>query len=178
MACPWDSAILHVADMTKPVQVPLDKQGKHPCYSHLSQDILVWDMVLPSDAQNSSKAAQVEGIEFVFLVGVQSPFFTAIEQHAEHTGLIHLYLGVDGQHGVFPDPLCKVSHCCHSLAHPCVQFSIQGEVAGNGGTKVGEILDHLKAVVTDANAWDATEVLAHDVCLFQTESKTKLYMCM
>ena len=119
----------------------------------------------------------MEGIESAFLVGVQSPCLTAIEQHAEHTGLIHLHLGVGGQDGVFPDPLCKVSHCCCCLANPCVQFSIKGEVAGDSGTKVGEILHHLKAVVTNGDAWYATDVLAHDFGLLQTDSKTKFSTC-
>ena len=102
-----DLAILHAADMTKPVQAPLGKQGKHAWYSHPSQDIPVLDMVLAGDVQNPSEAMQAEGIESAFLVGVQSPCFTAIEQCAEHTVLIHLHLGVDGQHEVFSDPLSK-----------------------------------------------------------------------
>ena len=80
-------AVLHVADMTKPVQVLLGKQGKHAWYFCLSQDVPVWDIVLPGNAQNPSKAAQVEGIESAFLAEVQSPCFTVIEQHAEHAGL-------------------------------------------------------------------------------------------
>ena len=112
----------------------------------------------------------MEGIESAFLAGVQSPCLTAIEQCAKHTGLIHLHLGVGGQHGVFPDPLCKVSHYCHCLANPCVQFGIHGEVAGDGGTKVGEILHQLKDVVTNGDAWDATGLL-------KTDSKTKLSTC-
>ena len=91
-----DLALLHAADMTKPVQAPLGKQGKHTWFPFLSQDILVWEMVLPGDAQNLSKVVQVEGIESAFLVGVQSPCFTATEEHAEHIGLIHLHLGVEG----------------------------------------------------------------------------------
>ena len=141
-----------MADITKLVQVALGKQGKHAWYSCLIQDILVWDMVLPGDAQNPSEVVQVEDIESAFLAGVQSPCLTAIEQCAEHTGLIHLHLGVGGQHGAFSDPLCKASHCCCCLANPCVQFSIQGEVAGDGGTKVGEILHYLKGVVTYGDA--------------------------
>ena len=95
-----DSSILHAADVTKPAQVPLGKQSKHAWYSCLSQDVLVWNIVLPGDAQNLSEVTQVEGIESVFLVGVQSPCLTAIEQCAEHTGLIHLHLNVGGQVGV------------------------------------------------------------------------------
>ena len=74
-------------------------------------------------------------------------------------------------------PLCKVSHCCHCLADPCLPFGIQGEVTWDGGTKVGEIFQHLMDVVTNGVAWDATEVLAHDVGLLTTDSKTKLSTC-
>ena len=48
-----DSSILHVADGTKAVQAPLGKQSKHAWYSCLSQDILVWDRVLPGDVLKS-----------------------------------------------------------------------------------------------------------------------------
>ena len=132
---------------------------------------------LPGDTQNPSKAVQVEGIESAFLVGVQIPCFTAIEQCAEQAGLLHLHLGVDGQHGVIPDPLCKASHCFHCLANPCVKFGIQGEVAGDRGTKVDEIIYHLKDVVTNGDACYGTEVLAHDACLLKNDSKTKLSTC-
>ena len=169
-----DSSILHAADVTNTVQVPLGKQGKHAWYSCLSQDVLVWDMALPGAAQNPSDVVQVEGIESAFLAEVQCPCLAAIKQHVEHTGLIHLHLGVGGQHGVFPDPLCKGSHCSCCLVNQCVQFSIQQEVAG-GGTKVGEILHHLKGVVTNGDAWGAIE--AHDFGLLKTDSKTKFSTC-
>ena len=64
-----DSSILHAADVTKPAQAPLGKQSKHAWYSCLSQDILVWEMVLPGDAQNPSEVEQVDSIESVFLGG-------------------------------------------------------------------------------------------------------------
>ena len=41
----------------------------------------------------------------------------------------------------------------------------------------GENLHHLKDVVADGDAWDATEVLAHDVGLLKTDSKTKCPTC-
>ena len=44
--------------------------------------------------------------------------------------------------------------------------------------QVGEILYHLKGVVTDGDALDVTEVLVHDVGLHNTDSKTKLSTCM
>ena len=91
--------------MAKPVEPSLTEQ--HARYSFLCCDILVWDSVLPGDAQNPSEAAQVEGVESALLAGVGGPGLTASEQHAEHAGLVHLHLGGDGQHGVVPDPLSK-----------------------------------------------------------------------
>ena len=114
----------------------------------------------------------MKGIESAFSVEIQSPCFTAIEQHAEHAGLVHLHLGVDGQHGVFPDPLCKASNCCCCLANLCVQFRIQGEVAGDGGTKVDEILHHIKGVVASGDAWDATEVFIFLRLIVRPNSQT------
>ena len=63
----------------------------------------------------------------------------------------------------FSRPSLQDEPCCCYLVDLCVQFGIQGEVAGDGGAKVAEILHHLKVVVTNGDVWDATEVLAHDV---------------
>ena len=54
----------------------------------------------------------------------------------------------------------------------------QEGVAGDGGTKVGEILYHLNGVVTNGDAWDAIDVLAHDFGYLKTESKTKFSTCI
>ena len=70
-----------------------------------------------------------------------------------------------------------MSHCCHCLANLCVQFSIKGEVAGEDGTKVREIFYYLKGVVTKGDAWDNTDVLAHNFGLLKTDSKTKFSTC-
>ena len=43
---------------------------------------------------------------------------------------------------------------------------------------VGEILCHLKDVVTNGGACNAAEVLAHYFGLLKTDSKTKLSTCM
>ena len=57
-----NSPVIHTADMAKPGKPSLTEQGKHARYSRLCEDILVWDSVLPGDAQNPSEAAQVEGL--------------------------------------------------------------------------------------------------------------------
>ena len=61
---PRNCPVLHTADMAKPASQPsLTEQGEHARYPCLCQDILnVWGMVLLDDAQNLSKAAQVEGV--------------------------------------------------------------------------------------------------------------------
>ena len=69
-------------------------------------------MVSPCDAKNSSEAAQVKGVEPLLLAGVEGPCSAAVEQCAEYTGSTHVHLGVGGQHGVVPHPLCQTSHCC------------------------------------------------------------------
>lgn len=52
----------------------------------------------------------MEGIGSMFLVGVEGPRFTSIQQCANPAGMVHFQLGGNGQHGVIPDPLYKVSH--------------------------------------------------------------------
>ena len=76
-----------------------------------------WDMVLPGDALNLSKAAHVERVVSTLLAGVRSPSFTAIKQSSEHAGFINVHLGFHGQHSVVPHPLGQPS-----LLLPC-QFS-------------------------------------------------------
>jgi len=88
-----------------------------------------------------------------------------VEQSTEHTGLVHLHLGVDGQHGVFTDPHCQAGHGCCCFANAFIEFGIQGVVAGAGGPEVYEVLDELEREVTDRDAWGAAQVLAHDVGL-------------
>ena len=85
---------------------------------------------MPSDAQTSAEAVQVNSIESAFLAGVEGPCFAAIQQCAEHAASLHLHLGVVDQNGIVPHPFCKESHCCC-----CFQLRVQGEVAGDGGCK-------------------------------------------
>ena len=71
----------------------------------------------------------MQSVEFSLLPRIQCLRFTAVGQRAEHAGLVHLYLGADGQHRVIPYSLCLPSNCCCSFADTCVQFGIQGKVA-------------------------------------------------
>ena len=82
--------------------------------------------------------------------GLESSFAViAVERRAEHAGLIHLQLGAHGQH----DPLSKTYQCCCFFTNPFVQFSAQGEVAGDSGAQISGALHHLENVVTNGDAW-------------------------
>ena len=104
--------------MTKPAQASLAEQGKQTEYSCLRQNVLVWNTILPGDAQDPTETTQVEGIKSALLTGLQGPCFAAIEKCTEHARLKDLHLGVDDQHGVVPGTSGQTSHrrCC--LADP------------------------------------------------------------
>ena len=43
----------------------------------------------------------MEGVESALLAGVAGPGLVTIQQRAKYAGLVHFYLGTDGQH-LFP----------------------------------------------------------------------------
>ena len=68
-----------------------------------------------------------------------------MEQSTGHSGLVHLHLGVDGQHGVFPDPHCQAGQGCCCFANGLVEFGIQGVIARLlFGAELCEVLDSLE----------------------------------
>ena len=81
---------------------------------------------MTGDAQNPSKDAQVEGVESALLAGVEGLGFTAVEQCAKYAGLVHLYLGADGEHRVVLGPLSEMCQTegCYWFANPFVQFAV------------------------------------------------------
>ena len=74
----------------------------------------------------------MEDVESTLLAGVEGSGLAAVEQCAEHVGLVQLRLGANGQQGVVPYPLSKVCQCC-CFDDPSVQCGVQGEVTGDGG---------------------------------------------
>ena len=66
----------------------------------------------------------MEGVESALLAGVEGLGLTAVEQRAKYAGLVHLYSGADGQHGVVLDPLSEMCQCCYWFASPFVQFAV------------------------------------------------------
>ena len=88
----------------------------------------------------------MEGVKSALLPRIQCPRFNAVEQRAEHTGLVHLHLGADGQHGVIP----------------------------YSGTMVREIFYHFEDAVVHGDAWSAADILTQDFGLFEVDGQTKL----
>lgn len=114
----------------------LSEEDEHAWYSHLWQNVLVWNVVLPGDAQKPSKTIQMEGIEYAFLAGVKNPCR-------------------------FGTP----SSWCWWPAWCCPRPSLLGRPAS------GDILHHLKGVVTNGDAEDTAVFI-------ETDSKTKLCICV
>lgn len=67
---------LHVAE---PVQVSLREHCKHAWDARMHKDVFVGCSILPRDANDASKAIQVETVKVAFLLGIRCPGFTAIE---------------------------------------------------------------------------------------------------
>ena len=65
------------------------------------QYVTVGDTVLPGDAEDTLEAPHVEGVEAALLAHVCGPRFTAIEEGAQHTGLVDSHLGVLSEHLIF-----------------------------------------------------------------------------
>lgn len=62
-----NSPILYAADMAKPMQAALPEQAIHAWHPRLSQDIFVWDVILPSDIQDLPAAAHEESVDSALL---------------------------------------------------------------------------------------------------------------
>ena len=70
---------------------------------------LYGDTVLPGDAKDTLEAPHVEGVEATLLAHVCGSRFAALEESAQHTGLIDPHLGVLSEHLSIPyyfDQLC------------------------------------------------------------------------
>jgi len=69
---------------------------------------------------------------------------------------------------------CLAGHglCC--FVDRFVKFDIQGEVAGDVGVEVCEVLDYLECEVTDGDAWGAANVLGRDDGLLYANGHAKL----
>ena len=69
-------------------------------------------------------------------------------------------------------PRHAMRQCCCCFSNPFFQFGVQGEVAGDSGAYVSEVIHHLGSVDASRDAFDAADVLAKDVGLLKTDGET------
>lgn len=97
-----DLPVYYTVDVPEPVELTLHEQSEYAWDPDASEDLSVWDLVTPFDAQDTSKAAHMECVESFFLPRVQGPRRTATQRCAEDTGSVCNYLGVGSQFAVLP----------------------------------------------------------------------------
>ena len=113
-------------------------------------------------------------IQPTFLSGVKCPCFTAVKESAQRKSLVDSHIYVGGEHFVVQHSLCQAGHCCRCLSDPGFQLCIKGEVAGDGGSEVHELVNQLKGVVADGYLGSTADALAHNLGLFQADGEAKL----
>jgi len=84
---------------------------------------------------------EVESVKLPLLTGMCGLSFTAIQQGADNTGIIHCHLCGHSQLGVFPEALCDHGCCC--LSNSFADVIVNGEVFSDNGVEVSELLDDI-----------------------------------
>ena len=95
------------------------------------QYVAVGDTVLPGDAEDTLDTPRVEGVEAAFLAHVCGPRFAAIEEGAQHTGLVDSHLGVLSEHLIFPYSFGQLGHSDCGFSDVPVYLSVQRKVVGD-----------------------------------------------
>ena len=88
------------------------------------QYVAVGDTILPGDAEDTLETPHVEGVEAALLAHVCCPRFAAIEEGAQHTGLIDSHLGVL----IFPHSFGQLVHSACGFSDAPVYLRVQRKV--------------------------------------------------
>ena len=64
--------------------------------------------------------------------------------------------------------------CCGCLSIPLIDLSVQGEVIGDGGAKICELLNDVQFAVIDGDGWQFDCILPQEVCLLQTDGLSEI----
>ena len=102
-----DPPVCRTVDAAEPAKLEGHEQGKHAEDPGTSEDLGVWDAVIPLDTQVTWKAAPLECAESFFLPGAQGPGLTAVQKCAEDTGSLYYHLSVGCQFAVLLCSLCQ-----------------------------------------------------------------------
>lgn len=73
----------------------------------------------------------MESVKPPFLSGICSLSFTAKQQGADDTGIIHCHLCGYSQLGICPDWICKTGHGFCRLSYPFADLTVEGEFCDN-----------------------------------------------
>ena len=95
------------------------------------QHVAVGDTVLPGDAEDTLEAPHVESVEAVLLAHICGPRFAAIEEGAQHTGLVDSHLGVLGEHLIFSYSFGQLGRSACGFSNVPVYLSVQRKVVGD-----------------------------------------------
>ncbi len=75
-----DAPILHLSHMAEPRKSAFSELGRKTCTLECTENLGVINLVTPADAKDAAEAAQMEAVQFVLLVRIGCPCFTAIEE--------------------------------------------------------------------------------------------------
>ena len=78
--------VWHANYMPCPVKLWLHQDGVDAGQASMSEDLSVWDLVLPLDAKEFSETSGVEVVHLPCMASVDCPWFTAIEEDGENYG--------------------------------------------------------------------------------------------
>ena len=112
----------------------------------------------------------MEGVGAAFLAHVCGPRFAAIEEGAQHTGLVDYHLGVLGEHLIFQYYFSQLGHSVCGFSGAPVYLSVHRKVC----PKVGEVFYYLQGVVIDLDRGDLAGIPRNDVRLLQADCESKL----
>jgi hypothetical protein len=89
----------------------------HAAHGGSLQHLGVGNLILPLDLEDVSQTPHVEAVEFLHVPCVCGPRLAAIEESAEHAGLVDAQSGRLSEAGVVPHSIQKTKFCV------CVFFS-------------------------------------------------------
>ncbi|BHF75386.1 hypothetical protein SprV_0501848200 [Sparganum proliferum] len=126
--------------------------GENAENSRLLQYIRVGDPVPPSRLQYPSKTAELDGIDSPRLLLVHRPGIRSIQQLRQDDCLVHLQFGVGVESVAIPDCALQTAKGFASLGDPVGHFIVDLGDAGEGVTRVGEVVHDLQLGAVDIDS--------------------------
>ena len=99
----WDAPIFHPTHVTEPSQPALSEQREHGGKTSALEDLGIGHLVTSMNAGDAAQAAHVEAVQFALLFEVCCPCLAAVEESADHAGIVHCHLCWNCQLWVLPD---------------------------------------------------------------------------